>query len=122
MFLTSPREVCGTYPISDVLEPDYTPKKSGTSRMKQNDSIVEFVGLRYKMFSLTVCDASQPISGVNYLMDVRHKAMANGVLGSQIRSFKHEDYLCMYNNGAFTNVVKYRIGSKFHQVRLIILN
>ena len=35
-------------------------------------SIVEFVGLRPKMYSFTVCDASEPIPGVNYPMDITH--------------------------------------------------
>ena len=41
--------------------------------------IVEFVCLRPKMYSFTVCDASEPIPWVNYPMDVRHKAVAKGV-------------------------------------------
>ena len=73
------------------------------------------------MYSFTVCDESEPIPGVNYPVDVRHKAMANGVARSQINQFKHEDYVSMYNGGALTNVVNRRIGSKLHQVRLIIL-
>ena len=40
------------------------------------NQIVEFVGLRPKMYSFTVCHASEPIPGVNYPMDVRHKAVA----------------------------------------------
>ena len=82
--------------------------------------IVEFIGLRPKMYSFTVCDASEPIQGVNYPMDVRHKAVAKGVARSQIKRFKHEDYVRMYNGGALNNVVNRRIGSKLHQVRLII--
>ena len=38
----------------------------------KGNPIVEFVGLRSKMYSFTVCDASEPIPGVNYSMDVRH--------------------------------------------------
>ena len=83
--------------------------------------IVEFVGLRAKMYSVTVCDASVPISGVNYPMDVRHKAVAKDVARSQIKRFKHEDYVRMYNGGALTNVVNRRIGSKLHQVRWLYL-
>ena len=41
--------------------------------------IVEFVSQRPKMYSFTVCDASEPIPKVNYLMDVWHKAVAKGV-------------------------------------------
>ena len=82
--------------------------------------IVEFVGLRPMMYSFTVCDASEPIPGVNYPMDVRHKAVAKGVALSQIKRFKQEDYVRMNNNEALTNVVNRRIGSKLNQVRLII--
>ena len=47
--------------------------------------IVEVVGLHPKMYSFTVCDASEPIPGVNDPMDVRHKAVAKGVVRSQIK-------------------------------------
>ena len=83
----------------------------------KGNPIVEFVGLRPKMYSFTVCDALEPIPGVNDPMDVRHKAVAKGVARSQIKRFKHEDYVRMYNGGALTNVVNRRIGSKLHQVR-----
>ena len=86
----------------------------------KGNPIVEFVGLRPKMYSFTVCDASELISGVNYRMDVRHKALGKGVARSQIKRFKHEDYVRMYNGGAFTNIVNRRIGSKLHHVRQII--
>ena len=86
----------------------------------KSNPIVEFVGLRPKMYWFTVCDASEPIPGVNYPMNVRHKAVAKGVARSQIKRFKHEDYVRMYNGGALTNVVNRRIGSKRHQVLLII--
>ena len=87
----------------------------------KGNSIVEFVGLCPKMYSFTVCDASEHIPEVNYPMDVRHKAVAKGVARSQIKRFKHEDYVRMYNGEALNNVVNRRIGSKLHQVRLIIL-
>ena len=86
----------------------------------KGNPIVEFVGLCPKMYSFTVCDASEPIPGVNYPMDVRHKAVAKCVARSQIKRFKHENYLRMYNGGALTNVVNRRNGSKLHQARLII--
>ena len=60
--------------------------------------IVEFVGLRPEMYVFTVCDASEPISGLNYLMIIQFKAVAKGVGRSQIKRFKHEDYVIMYNN------------------------
>ena len=86
----------------------------------KGNPIVEFVGLRFKMYSFTVCDASEPIPGVKYPMDVRHKTVAKGVARSQIKRFKYEDYVSRYNGEALTNVVNRRIGSKLHQVRLIL--
>ena len=84
------------------------------------DPIIEFVGLRPKMYSFTVCHADEPIPGLNYLMDTWHKAVAKGVSRAQIKRFKHEDYVRMYNGGDQTNVVNRRIGSKLNQVRLTI--
>ena len=83
----------------------------------KGNPIVEFSCLRPKMYSFTVCDASEPIPGLNYPMDVRQKAVAKGVARSQIKRFKHEDYVCMYNGGALTYVFNRRIGFKLHQVR-----
>ena len=87
----------------------------------KGDPIVEFVGQRPKMYSFTVCEASKPIPGLNYPIDVGHKAVAKGVARSQIKRFTHEDYVRMYNGLALTNVVNRRIGSKLHQVRYTIL-
>ena len=62
----------------------------------KGDPIVEFVGLRPKMYSFTVCEAFKLILGLNYPMDVRHKAVAKGVAGSQIKRFKRG--LCPYDD------------------------
>ena len=86
----------------------------------KGNPIVEFVGLRPKMYSFTLCDASEQIPEVNIRMDITHKAVAKGVARSQIKWFKHEDYVRMYNGKALTNVVNRRIGSKLYQVRLIM--
>ena len=86
----------------------------------KGNPIVEFVGLRPEIYSFTVCDALEPIPKVNYPMDIKHKAVAKGVARYQIKRFKHEDNLRMYNGGALTNLVNLPIGSKLHQVRLII--
>ena len=82
--------------------------------------IVEFIGLRFKMYSFTLCDASVPILRVNYLIDIRPKAVAKGLARFQIKRFKHEDYVRMFNGGVLTYVVNRRIGFKLRQVRLII--
>ena len=86
----------------------------------KGNPIVELVGLCPKMYSFTVCDSSEPIPWVNYPINVRHKAVAMGVARFQIKRFTHEDYVRMYIGGALTNVVYRHIGSKLHQVRLII--
>ena len=85
----------------------------------KGNPIVRFVGMRPKMYSFTVFDASEPIPRGNYPMDVWHKAMAKGVARSQIKRFKHENYVRMYNAGALTNVVNRRICFKLYHVRLI---
>ena len=72
------------------------------------------------MYSFTMSRATKYTPGLNYKSQMRHKNVAKGILRSQIRQFKHEDYLRMYNGGALTNVVNRRIGSKLHQVRLSI--
>ena len=82
--------------------------------------IVDFDNLCHKMYAFTVCDASELIPGVNYPIDVGPKAVATSVARSQIKRFKHENYVRMYNGWAITNVVNCRIGSKFQQVSLII--
>ena len=46
--------------------------------------------------------------------------MAKGVAHPQIKRFKYEDYVRIFNGGALTNVVNRRIGSKLYQVSLII--
>ena len=66
------------------------------------------------MYLVTVCKASEPILGLNYQMKVRHKAVAKNVARSQIKPFKHEDYVRLYNGGALINVVNRRISSKLH--------
>ena len=55
---------------------------------------------------------------LNYPMEARHKSVAKGVARSQIKRFKHENNVRMYNCKALTNVVNRLIGSKLHQVRL----
>ena len=63
------------------------------------------------MYSFTVCDASEPITVVNYSMNIKHKAVAKGVARSKIKRCKQEDYVRLYNGGALTYVVNRRIGS-----------
>ena len=64
------------------------------------------------MYSFTVCEASEPIPRINYPMDIKHKAVAEGVSRSDIRCSKYENYVRMYNGKSLPNVVNRRIGSK----------
>ena len=61
----------------------------------------------------TVYNTSEPISGVNYPIDVLHNAMAKGVSRSQSKQYKHEDYVRMYNGRYLINVVNRRIGLNY---------
>ena len=57
----------------------------------KGDPIVEFVGLRPKMYLFTVAEASEPIQLLDFprKADLSHKAVAKGVSRSQIKRFKH---------------------------------
>ena len=86
----------------------------------KGDPIVEFVGLRPKMYSFTVCRANKYKEGLNNAVEIRNKHVAKGISRSQIKRFTHEDYISMYNGGALQNVVNRRISSKLHQVSKFI--
>ena len=59
----------------------------------KSNPIVENVCLHPKIYTFTVCDASEHIPGVNNQIVVRHKAVAKNVARSQIKRFKHEYYV-----------------------------
>ena len=77
----------------------------------KGNPIIKFVNMRPTKYSFTVCEASELIARLKYLMDVRYKAVAKGVARSQIKRLKHEDYVQMYNGKARTKVIICRIGS-----------
>ena len=64
--------------IADLHEGEVAFFKDETN----GNSIVKFVGQRPKMYSFSVCDASELISGVINPIDVLHKAVATGVARS----------------------------------------
>ena len=84
------------------------------------DPIVEFIGLRPKMFSFTVCRTTEYKQKLNYKVEMRNKQVAKNISRSQIKRSKHKDYFLMYNGGALQNNVNRRIGFKLHQVRKTI--
>ena len=79
--------------------------------------IVEFVGLRPKMYSVTVmgADGYGPRLSVEPVQ-LRHKAVAKGVSRANIKRFTHEEYVTMFREGDARKVNNRRIGSKLHQV------
>ena len=53
----------------------------------QSDPIVKLVSLRHKLFSFTVCKASEHIPGLNNPMNMKNQAMEKGVARVQIKRF-----------------------------------
>ena len=85
------------------------------------DQIVEFVGLRPKMYSFTVMDARDPDPRLPPLpVNIKHKSVAKGISRANIKRFTHEDYLTMFREGDSRKVTNRRIGSKLHQVLSLI--
>ena len=83
----------------------------------KGDQVVEFVGLRPKMYSFTIMDAQDPDPRLPHLpVNIKHKAVAKGISRANIKRFSHEDYLFMFREGVARKVTNRRIGSKLHQV------
>ena len=83
----------------------------------KGDPIIEFVALRPKMYSFTVCEASEYIVKFNVpLPIIKHKAVAKGVSRANIRRRTHEDYVAMFRQPDQHKVVNRRISSKLQQV------
>ena len=49
------------------------------------------------MYSFTVCDASEPIPKLYYLMDMRHNTVANKIARWKFKRLKQENYVRMHN-------------------------
>ena len=82
----------------------------------KGDPVVEFVGLRPKMYSFTVMDAADVDSPNTVAPVMRHKAVAKGISRANIKRFTHEDYLTMFREGEARKVSNRRIASQLHQV------
>ena len=119
------RRVIGAFDFSEVSEGHPTKLHSADNAGVvgyfkdecKGHPVVEFVGLRPKMYSFTVMDADvyEPILPV-YPVDIRHKAVAKGVSRANIKRFSHEDYLTMFREGDVRKVTNRRIASQLHQV------
>ena len=81
------------------------------------DPIIEFDALRPRMYSFTVCKASEYILNLNALPAlIKTKAVAKGVSRANIRGLTHDDYVAMFRQPDQHKVVNRHIRSKLHQV------
>ena len=75
------------------------------------DPILEFVGLRPKMYSfLTVCNAHAGSA------QLKEKHRAKGIQSAASKLLKHQDFLSQLNSPRENYVTNRRIGSKLHKV------
>ena len=75
------------------------------------DPILEFVGLRPKMYSfLTVKDAEQPVARIE------EKHRAKGIAFAASKLLQHQDFLSQLENPAENTQVNRRIGTRLHQL------
>ena len=72
------------------------------------NSIVEFVGLRPKLYSYSICEA-QSFSITPLPPNIKIMQTANGISRIAKQMIKHEDYVSMYNEGALCNIINHRI-------------
>ena len=83
----------------------------------KGDPIIEFVALRLKMYSFTVCETSEYILNLNApLAHITNKAVAKGVSRANIRRLTHDDYVAMFCQADKHKVVNRHIRSKLHQM------
>ena len=78
--------------------------------------IVEFVGLRPKMYSFTVCEPTPYQINGCVIPKIKHKAVAKGITKANIARLKHEDYVRIFKQSGYTTELNRRIHSKLHQV------
>ena len=77
--------------------------------------IIEFVGLRPKMYSCSICEAQ--LSCFESLPpNIKTKQTAKGISRPAKRTITHEDYVSMYNEGALRSVTNHRLESRLHQI------
>ena len=78
----------------------------------KGDPIVEFIALKPKMYSFTVCKASfvanQP--------QITEKQVGKGIARAALKQITHQNYVDMFNEGDATKVQNRRIGSKLHHL------
>ena len=77
--------------------------------------IVEFVGLRPKMYSFSICEVQSSCSEA-LAPSIKTKQTAKGISRSAKRIIRHEDYLSIYNEGVLRSVTNHRLESRLHQI------
>jgi len=79
----------------------------------KGDPIVEFVGLKPKMYSFTYCKSTLDL-------DVRppiiEKQVGKGIARPTLKTLNHQRYVEMFNESAGVNLINRRILSKLHQI------
>jgi hypothetical protein len=109
---------------SGLGDPD-DPNASVVGKFKEElnlDPIIQWVGLRPKMYSLTSCkatkwDPTNPVRPVE-----RHKQVSKGCSRPNIKQFTPDDYVRMYRGVNAHVIVNRRIGSNLHQVYHLLEN
>ena len=107
----SDHHLTGLHSIANAGEVDYFKDEC------KCHPIVEFVGLRPKMYSFTIMDAEEynprlPVEPVQ----LRHNAVAKGVSRAIIKRYTHDEYVTMLREGDARKIINRRVGSKLYQV------
>lgn len=74
--------------------------------------VIEFVGLRPKMYSFRTCDA---VIG-NVEPRIYTKQIGKGITRAALKQIPHETYLAMFREGEQQIVINRRIGSQLHNI------
>ena len=77
--------------------------------------ILEFVGLRPKMYSYSICEAQSSCSEP-LLPNIKTKQTAKDISRFAKRTIRHADYVSNYNEFAVRNVTNHRLESRLHQI------
>jgi hypothetical protein len=94
------------------------PRKGAVGYLKdecKGDLILEYVGLKAKMYSYDVCECLPP--GSTAQPKIWSKQVGKGISKTVIKKTPHQNYLDMYRNQTIgQKVINRRIGCKLHKV------
>ena len=98
----------------------YDPNKGKVGFFKSEthgNPIVEFVGLKPKMYSFQVCDCCEV--GSTAMPHISSKQVGKGIARDALKKLTHEIYLQKLHDAPATTVTNRRLGSKLHQLYTI---